>query len=81
MHHKQTVRPKSLRSSGSLLSADSECGGRKTVQVIQGSAIPQEFIPRFRFDRLVKYYEFADINRAIANARNGRTIKPVLRIR
>ena len=64
--------------------------GRKTIQVIQGSSIPQEFIPRlikyfrgglFPFDRLVTYYDFADINRAIADARAGRTIKPVLRIR
>jgi aryl-alcohol dehydrogenase len=64
-------------------------GGRKTIQVIQGSSIPQEFIPRlikyfrgglFPFDRLVKFYDFADVNRAIADARDGRTIKPVLRI-
>ena len=76
-----------------LLTGDMEtrsfAGGRKAVGVIQGDAVPQRFIPklidlyragRFPFDRLVKFYPFADINRAIADARKGDTIKPVLRI-
>ena len=51
--------------------------------------MPQQFIPklirlyqqgRFPFDRLVKYYPFRQINRAIADAKGGSTIKPVLRI-
>ena len=76
-----------------LLTGDMETrsftGGRKAVGVIQGDAVPQRFIPKlidlyragqFPFDRLVKFYPFADINRAIADARKGNTIKPVLRI-
>jgi len=64
-------------------------GGRKAFGVIQGDAVPQRFIPKlidlyragqFPFDRLVKFYPFADINRAVADARKGDTIKPVLRI-
>jgi aryl-alcohol dehydrogenase len=64
-------------------------GGRKALSVIQGNAVPQQFIPklirlwragRFPFDRLVKFYAFKDINRAIADSRKGDTIKPVLRI-
>jgi aryl-alcohol dehydrogenase len=64
--------------------------GRKALDVIQGDAVPQTFIPylitlfrqgRFPFDRLVKFYDFADINRAIADERCGRTIKAVLRMR
>ena len=35
---------------------------------------------QFPFDRLVKFYDFGEINRAIAAARRGDTIKPVLRI-
>ncbi|MFA5111203.1 MAG: NAD(P)-dependent alcohol dehydrogenase [Desulfobaccales bacterium] len=63
--------------------------GRKTVGIIQGDAVPQTFIPRlialyqagqFPFDRLVKFYDFSEINRAIAEARRGDTIKPVLRL-
>jgi aryl-alcohol dehydrogenase len=63
--------------------------GKKAVGIIQGDAVPQRFIPRlielyreglFPFDRLVRFYPFADINRAIADSRRGDTIKPVLRI-
>lgn len=34
----------------------------------------------FPFDRLVRFYEFGEINRAIADSQGGNTIKPVLRI-
>jgi aryl-alcohol dehydrogenase len=64
-------------------------GGRKTLGIIQGDAVPQRFIPKlielyqggqFPFDRLVKFYDFSGINRAIADSKRGGTIKPVLRI-
>lgn len=35
---------------------------------------------QFPFERLEKFYDFSEINRAIADARRGDTIKPVLRI-
>jgi aryl-alcohol dehydrogenase len=63
--------------------------GRKTIGIIQGDAVPQIFIPKmiglyqagkFPFDRLVRFYDFKDINRAIADVKAGITIKPVLRI-
>jgi aryl-alcohol dehydrogenase len=63
--------------------------GRKTLGIIEGDAVPQNFIPKmielykagqFPFDRLVKFYDFSEINRAIADAKRGDTIKPVLRI-
>lgn len=62
-------------------------GKRKRLSIIQGDSVPQSFIPelielhragRFPFDRLIKSYEFRDINRAIADSRRGSTIKPVL---
>ena len=64
-------------------------GGRKVLSVIQGDAVPQQFIPtliqlyhqgRFPFNRLVKYYPLRQINRAIADSKRGSTIKPVLLI-
>ncbi len=64
-------------------------GGRKAVAIVEGDAVPQQFIPRlislwrkglFPFDRLVRFYGFEDVNRAVADARRGATIKPVLRI-
>ncbi|MEW6444262.1 MAG: NAD(P)-dependent alcohol dehydrogenase [bacterium] len=63
--------------------------GRRTLGIREGDAVPQRFIPdliglyragEFPFDRLVKLYDFGDINRAMADARRGDTVKPVLRI-
>lgn len=63
--------------------------GRRTLSIIQGDAVPQSFIPhlielydagRFPFDRLVRFYDFRDINRAVADAKRGDAIKPVLRL-
>ena len=68
---------------------DSLPGGRRTLSIIQGDAVPQSFIPKlialyqagqFPFDRLLKFYKFSEINKAIADSRRGSTIKPVLRI-
>ncbi len=63
--------------------------GRKTLEIIQGDAVPQRFIPKlirlyragqFPFDRLVRFYALKKINQAIADAKRGVTIKPILRI-
>jgi aryl-alcohol dehydrogenase len=63
--------------------------GRKARSIIQGDAVPQRFIPKlislyragqFPFNRLIKYYGFSEINQAIADAKLGDTIKPVLRV-
>lgn len=63
--------------------------GRSVRGIVQGDATPQVFIPKlielyragkFPFDRLVRFYEFEDINEAFADAKSGRTIKPILRI-
>ncbi|GAA3357049.1 NAD(P)-dependent alcohol dehydrogenase [Saccharopolyspora gregorii] len=60
----------------------------KTVRgCIEGDAVPQRFIPellalhaagRFPVAELVTAYAFADINRAVADQRAGRVLKPVL---
>lgn len=64
-------------------------GGKRAVSIIQGDSVPQRFIPRlielylegrFPFDRLVKFYDFAAISKAMEDSRKGRTVKPVLRI-
>jgi aryl-alcohol dehydrogenase len=63
--------------------------GRTVRGAIQGDSRPDQFIPhlvdlfaadRFPLDRLVKFYDFAAINQAAADAVNGITIKPVLRM-
>lgn len=57
--------------------------------IIQGSALPNLFLPklialqqqgRFPYERLIKTYDFADINQAFKDAEAGRTIKPVLKM-
>jgi aryl-alcohol dehydrogenase len=63
--------------------------GRTVRGAIQGDSRPDLFIPylvdlfvagRFPIDRLVIFYDFASINQAAADAVNGTTIKPVLRM-
>ncbi len=85
----------SLRPKGILALLTGESGGdslpqgRRTVGIIQGDAVPQEFIPKlirlymagkFPFDRLIRFYDFQDINLAIADSKNGKAIKPVLKM-
>jgi len=64
-------------------------GGRSVMGIAQGDSIPQVFLPRlielqrrgrFPFERLVRFYEFDEINEAIADMQSGKTIKPVLRM-
>ena len=62
-------------------------GGRTVRGVVQGDSRPREFIPRLvdlfmagkmPLERLITRYDFAEINRAAADATSGATIKPVL---
>ncbi|WP_431710370.1 NAD(P)-dependent alcohol dehydrogenase [Glutamicibacter uratoxydans] len=55
--------------------------------VIEGDAVPREFIPRlislhqqglFPFDKLIKTYEFEQINQAFSDSADGSTLKPVV---
>jgi aryl-alcohol dehydrogenase len=64
-------------------------GGRTLRGIAQGDSIPQLFIPklidyyrdgRFPFDRLVRYYDFKEIEQAIDDMLSGKVLKPVLRI-
>lgn len=61
--------------------------GIKVSMVIEGDAVPKEFIPRlislhqqglFPFDKLVKKYSFEDINQAFADSADGSTLKPIV---
>lgn len=64
-------------------------GGRRLVGIVEGAANPDTFIPLlvdlyakglFPFDRMVRFYPFAQINEAIADSEAGRAIKPIVRI-
>jgi aryl-alcohol dehydrogenase len=62
--------------------------GRTIRGIIEGDANPDLFIPtlielqqqgRFPFDRMISYYSFDEIAKAVADLENGRVLKPVLR--
>jgi len=64
-------------------------GGRSVRGIAQGDSMPQVFIPelielyrsgRFPFDRLIRHYDFADINQAAQDTASGETVKAVLRV-
>lgn len=64
--------------------------GRTLRGIIQGDAIPQLMLPqliklhrsgRLPIEKLITYYDFEDINRAVEDMTAGRAIKPVLRFR
>jgi aryl-alcohol dehydrogenase len=61
--------------------------GRKIIGVAEGDAVPQVFLPalvrlhemgKLPLERLVRYYPFADIEKAAEDAHSGVTIKPVV---
>lgn len=63
--------------------------GNEGAGIVEGEATPDLFIPqlitlyrqgRFPFDRLIKFYDFADINQAIQDSEHGVTIKPIVRM-
>jgi len=63
--------------------------GRALRGIIEGDAIPTVFIPklielykqgRFPIDRLVTFYDFKDINKAIEDLEKGKILKGILRM-
>ncbi len=70
------------------MDVQSVISGGKTIRgVIEGDAVPQEFIPRLialhsdgrlPIEKLVRTYRFEEIDTAFADAASGETIKPVL---
>jgi len=70
------------------INVQSVIGGGKSIRgVIEGDAVPQEFLPRLLelyaegrlpLEKLIRKYDFEDIDTAVADAASGATIKPVL---
>lgn len=61
--------------------------GKTILGTIQGDSTPQLHIPKiiqyfkegkFPFDKLVKFYDFKDINQAFNDSKSGETIKPIV---
>jgi len=62
---------------------------KSLIGVIEGDAIPKLFIPqligyykagKFPFDKIIKSYDFQNINQAFEDSHNGKVIKAVLKI-
>ena len=75
--------------SDALVEASQFFMGKKLLGIIQGDADAKTFIPelialyrsgRFPFDRLLRYYDFAQISEAFTDAAAGKAIKPILRM-
>jgi len=61
--------------------------GKNLTSVLEGDSVPQIFIPQmvdyykrglFPFDKMIKFFDFDQINEAFAASKNGSVLKPVL---
>ncbi len=64
-------------------------GGRRLMGIVEGESNPDVFIPvlidlyskgLFPFDKLVKFYDFDQINEAIHDSETGSAIKPIVKM-
>lgn len=64
-------------------------GGRTVMGILGGDSNISEFINellgyhlegRFPFEKLIDYFDFSEINEAIAASESGKVVKPVLRM-
>jgi aryl-alcohol dehydrogenase len=71
-----------------VLDMDRIMNGRTVKGIIEGDAVPDRFIPklielykqgRFPFDRMITFYSFGDIEKAVEDMEKGRVIKPIVR--
>jgi aryl-alcohol dehydrogenase len=71
------------------LDMDLLMNGRTVKGILGGDAIADLFIPklielysqgRFPFDRMITFYPFEEINRAVKDMEEGRVVKPLLRL-
>jgi aryl-alcohol dehydrogenase len=77
-----------IRVPDFAMDVQSVMSGGKTVRgVIEGDAAPHDFIPRLAelqrqgrlpVEKLIRRYDFGEIDEAFADAAGGRTVKPVL---
>ena len=63
--------------------------GKRVIGVLGGGGRSGQLIPalvdllqqgRFPFDRLVRYYEMRDIEKALTDSKSGEVVKPILRM-
>ena len=71
-----------------VLDMDHIMNGRTVKGIVEGDAIPDLFIPRllelysqgrFPYDKMITFYPFDEISKAVKDMEEGRVMKPVLR--
>jgi len=71
------------------LDMDHIMNGRTVKGIVEGDAVPDLFIPklielytqgRFPYDKMITFYPFDEINKAVEDMEKGTVIKPVLRM-
>jgi aryl-alcohol dehydrogenase len=76
-------------AAGGEIPVASIASGKSVRGIIMGSSLPRQFIPmmaeqlrqgRLPLERLVRWYDFADIATAIHDMEEGTTVKPILRM-
>jgi aryl-alcohol dehydrogenase len=72
------VQPGVLQGGGRSIKGSLMCGDHAVPDAFINTLIDAWRDGRLPFDRFVRFYPFADINRAIADARSGNAIKPIL---
>jgi aryl-alcohol dehydrogenase len=82
-----TVAAMSMGTEASFEVGGSLLKGWNFRTIVQGTSVPQQMVPRlismwqngqFPIDRLVKTYDFADINTAFDDSESGSVVKPLL---
>lgn len=62
---------------------------KSLIGVTEGESVPKSFIPkliehykmgRFPFDKLIKFYDFEDLNQAVEDSHSGKVIKAVVKM-
>jgi aryl-alcohol dehydrogenase len=63
--------------------------GKRVIGVLGGGGRSGQLIPalielyrqgRFPFDKLVRFYDFGEVEQALADSKSGEVIKPILRM-
>jgi aryl-alcohol dehydrogenase len=71
------------------LPADVFTGGRSIRYLIEGDAVPQQFVPflierwrngTFPFETMLRHYDFQALDHALADTASGETVKAVVRL-
>jgi len=77
------------RNPGNDIDVHNDLMAKQSMIGVMRGIVPRVFIPqlvafykagKFPFDKLVKFYDFNEINQAFEDSKSGATVKPILRL-